>query len=107
MQKFKNDAEVSKYALELGLPSELREQLYQSALLVGMVRDGIASARACVILSETEREKDEALAEYQLTDTLPEDEVDFNVGEWVWRRQTYVIDDTGDGIICFYPLPPR
>ena len=107
MTKFKNDAEVSKYALESDLPTELHTRLSHSALLVGTVRDGIPSARACVILSKTEREHDEILREYRLSDALPEDSEDFTAGGRIWRRQTYILDDAGDGIICFYPLPPR
>ena len=107
MTKFKNDAEVSKYALELDLPTELRTRLSHSALLVGTVRDGIPSARACVILSRTEKEHNKILREYQLRDSLPEDSEEFTSGGMIWRRQTYILDDAGDGIICFYPLPPR
>ena len=107
MTKFKNDAEVSKYALESDLPTELHTRLSHSALLVGTVRDAIPSARACVILSESEREQSEMLREYQLSDALPEDSEDFTVGGRIWRRQTYIIDDAGDGIVFFYPLPPR
>lgn len=107
MTKFKNDAEVSKYALEWCLPTELHTRLSHSALLVGTVRDGIPSARACVILSETEEKHNEILREYQLSDALPEDSEDFTAGGTIWRRQTYILDDAGDGIICFYPLPPR
>lgn len=107
MTKFKNDAEVSKYALESDLPTELHTRLSHSALLVGTVRDAIPSARACVILSESEREQSEMLREYRLSDALPEDSEDFTADDRIWRRQTYILDDAGDGIICFYPLPPR
>ncbi|MBQ7383330.1 MAG: hypothetical protein IJV72_00880 [Clostridia bacterium] len=55
----------------------------------------------------TEKEHDEILREYQLSDALPEDSEDFTVDGTIWRRQTYILDDAGDGIICFYPLSPR
>ena len=107
MVRLKTKKEAQRFASKLDLDSMLREAFVSSASLVEWVREEIPSARACVILSETEREHSEILREYRLTDAFPEDSEDFEVGGAIWRRQTYILDDAGDGIFCFYPLPPR
>ena len=105
--RLKTKEEVRSFASESDLDLTLREALVSSASLVESVRDEIPSARACVILSETEREYSEILQEYRLTDAFPEDSEDITAGGTIWRRQTYILDDAGDGIVFFYPLPPR
>ena len=107
MVKLKTKEEARRFALNSDLATTLREALVSSASLVESVREEIPSARACVILSESEREHSEILQEYRLTDAFPEDSEDFAVGGAIWRRQTYILDDAGDGIVFFYPLPPR
>lgn len=107
MVKLKTKEEAQRFAWKSGLATTLREALVSSASLVESVRKEIPSARACVILSETEREHSEILREYRLTDAFPEDSEDITAGGTIWRRQIYIIDDAGDGIVFFYPLPPR
>lgn len=107
MVKLKTKEEARRFALNSDLATTLREALVSSASLVESVREEIPSARACVILSDSEREHSEILREYRLTDAFPEDSEDFAVGGTIWRRQTYILDDAGDGIVFFYPLPPR
>ncbi len=107
MVRLKTKEEARRFALESDLSTTLREALVSSASLVELVREEIPSARACVILSDSEREHSEILREYRLTDAFPEDSEDITAGGTIWRRQTYILDDAGDGIVCFYPLPPR
>ena len=107
MVKLKTKEEARRFALNSDSATTLREALVSSASLVESVREEIPSARACVILSETEREHGEILQEYRLTDAFPEDSEDITAGGTIWRRQTYILDDAGDGIVLFYPLPPR
>ena len=107
MIRLKTKEEARRFALESDLDLTLCEVLVSSASLVESVREEIPSARACVILSETEREHGEILREYRLTDAFPEDSEDITAGGTIWRRQTYILDDAGDGIVFFYPLPPR
>lgn len=107
MVRLKTKEEAQRFASKLDLDSMLREALVSSASLVESVREEIPSARACVILSETERAHSEILREYRLTDAFPEDSEDITAGGTIWRRQTYILDDAGDGVICFYPLPLR
>ena len=107
MVKLKTKDEARRFALKSDLATTLREALVSSASLVESVREEIPSARACIILSDSEREHSEILREYRLTDAFPEDSEDITAGGTIWRRQTYILDDAGDGIICFYPLPPR
>ena len=107
MVKLKTKEEAQRFAWESDLDSMLREVLVSSASLVESVREEIPSARACIILSDSEREHSEILREYRQTDAFPEDSEDITAGGTIWRRQTYIIDDAGDGIVFFYPLPPR
>ena len=107
MVKLKAKEEARRFAWESDLSTTLREALVSSASLVESVREEIPSARACVILSDSEREHGEILREYRLTDAFPEDSEDITAGGTIWRRQTYILDDAGDGIVFFYPLPPR
>ena len=107
MVKLKTKEEARRLASNLDLATTLREALASSASLVESVREEIPSAQACVILLESEREHSEILREYRLTDAFPEDSEDITAGGTIWRRQTYILDDAGDGIVCFYPLPPR
>lgn len=107
MIRLKTKEEARRFASESDLDLTLCEVLVSSASLVESVREEIPSARACVILSESEREHNEILREYRLTDAFPEDSEDFEVGGAIWRRQTYILDDSGDGIVFFYPLLPR
>ena len=107
MVRLKTKEEARSFASKSDLATTLREVLVSSASLVESVREEIPSARACVILSDSEREHSEILQEYRLTDAFPEDSEDFTVGGTIWRRQTYILDDAGDGIVLFYPLPPR
>ena len=107
MVKLKTKEEVLRFASKSDLATTLREALASSASLVELVREEIPSARACVILSDSEREHSEILQEYRLTDAFPEDSEDITAGGTIWRLQTYIFDDAGDGIVCFYPLPPR
>ena len=107
MVRLKTKEEAQRFASKLDLDSMLREALVFSASLVESVREEIPSARACVILSDSEREHSEILQEYRLTDAFPEDSEDITAGGTIWRLQTYIFDDAGDGIVCFYPLPPR
>ena len=107
MVKLKTMEEVLRFASKSDLATTLREALASSASLVESVRKEIPSAQACVILSESEREHSEILREYRLTDAFPEDSEDITAGGTIWRLQTYIFDDAGDGIVCFYPLPPR
>ena len=107
MVRLKTKEEARRFASKSDLATTLREALVSSASLVESVREEIPSSRACVILSETEREHREILREYRLTDAFPEDSEDITAGGTIWRRQTYILDDAGDGIFCFYPLPPR
>ena len=107
MVKLKTKEEVQRFTSKSGLATTLREALVSSASLVESVREEIPSARACVILSESEGEHSEILREYRLTDAFPEDSEDFAAGGAIWRRHTYILDDAGDGIVLFYPLPPR
>lgn len=101
MVKLKTKEEAQRFAWESGLATTLREALVSSASLVESVRKEIPSARACVILSNSEREHSEILREYRLTDAFPEDSEDFVVGGAIWRRLTYILDDAGDGIVFF------
>ena len=107
MVKLKTKEEVLRFALKSDLATTLREALVSSASLVELVREEIPSARACIILSDSEREHGEILREYRLTDAFPEDSEDITAGGTIWRRQTYILDDAGDGIVFFYPLLPR
>ena len=107
MVRLKTKEEARMFASESDLDSTLREALVSSASLVESVREEIPSARACVILSDSEREHSEILREYRLTEAFPENSEDFAVGGAIWRRQTYILDDAGDGIVFFYPLSPR
>ena len=107
MVRLKTKEEAQRFASESDLATTLREALVSSASLVESVREEIPSARACVILSDSEREHGDILREYRLTDAFPEDSEDITEGGAIWRRQTYILDDAGDGIIFFYPLPPR
>lgn len=107
MVKLKTKDEARRFALKSDLATTLREVLVSSASLVESVREEIPSARACVILSDSEREHSEILRQYRLTDAFPEDSEDITAGGAIWRRQTYILDDAGDGIVFFYPLPPR
>ena len=107
MVRLKTKKEAQRFASKLDLDSMLREAFVSSASLVESVREEIPSARACVILSDSEREHGEILREYRLTDAFPEDSEDITAGGTIWRRQTYILDDAGDGIVFFYPLLPR
>lgn len=107
MVRLKTKEEARRFAWESDLATTLCEVLVSSASLVESVREEIPSARACVILSDSEREHGEILREYRLTDAFSEDSEDITAGGTIWRRQTYILDDAGDGIVCFYPLPPR
>ena len=107
MVKLKTKEEALRFASESDLATTLREALVSSASLVESAREEIPSARACIILSDSEREHSEMLQEYRLTDAFPEDSEDITAGGTIWRRQTYILDDAGDGIVFFYPLPPR
>lgn len=107
MVKLKTKEEARRFALKSDLATTLLEALVSSASLVESVREEIQSARACVILSDSEREHGEILQDYRLTDAFPEDSEDITVGDAIWRRQTYILDDAGDGIVFFYPLPLR
>ena len=107
MVRLKTTEEAQRFASESDLDSTLREVLVSSASLVESVREEIPSARACIILSDSEREHSEILREYRQTDAFPEDSEDITAGGTIWRRQTYILDDAGDGIVFFYPMPPR
>ena len=107
MVKLKTKEEARRFVSKSDLAMTLREALVSSVSLVESVREEIPSARACVILSESEGEHSEILQEYRLTDAFPEDSEDITAGGTIWRRQTYILDDAGDGIVFFYPLPPR
>ena len=107
MVRLKTKEEAQRFASKSDLATTLHEALVSSASLVESVREEIPSARACIILSDSEREHSEILREYRQTDAFPEDSEDITAGGTIWRRQTYILDDAGDGIVFFYPLPPR
>ena len=95
MVKLKTKEEARRFASKSDLDLTLCEVLVSSASLVESVREEIPSARACVILSDSEREHSEILREYRLTDAFPEDSEDITAGGRIWRRHTCIIDGAG------------
>ena len=105
MKKFKNSEDVLEFAQKSNLPTELQEQILSSVSLVQTVLEDIPSAQACVILLDSEQQREELLRECSLNNTLPEINESTRIDNTVWARQVYILDDSGEGIIIFYPLP--
>ncbi len=107
MQKLREEKDVSQYQKLSKTHTRLYKEMLKSVGISKLIRENIALASACVILLDSEEEKNDALAEYRLSGAVPEISEDFISEDITWRRQVYILDDAGDGIILFYPLPPR
>lgn len=101
MKILKSQKDVSECASALKLPAPILAELSKSVSLVEVVREEIPSARACVILLDSEDKKAEILRKHGINDLNAETSEDIDLGKEKWRREVYVIDDAGDGVIIF------
>ena len=60
-----------------------------------------------VNILETKEDCRIAEEKYHLSERLPETQTCITAGEEKWRESVYVIDDAGNGIVCYERVPPR
>lgn len=74
---------------------------------------GVEQLRICgeegsaVIILETDEDCRIAEGKYHLLERTPETQTQITAGEETWRETVYVIDDAGNGIVCFERVLPR
>lgn len=102
MQIFKTKEKVEYYFSEHPLGFEMAKQLFQSVKQIEEVKNsGFQDMKACVILTDSDKELELIYKRYGLSDTTFECKDTFKSGGISWVKQVHVIDDSGDGIIIF------
>ena len=108
MLKFKEQKDVDGYVKSKPLsPAVLKEITTAIGQIQVLVESGFQGMKACVIMSETEKEHETILKEYGLLDRVPEFTEHITDGKDKWQKSVYITDDSGDGVIVFEKLDSR
>ena len=62
---------------------------------------------SAVIILETEEDIRIAEKQYALSERIPETQTQIDTIDEIWFESVYVLDDAGNGIVCFQRVPRR
>ena len=108
MLKFTEQKDVDDYVKLKPLPpAVLKEITAAIGQIQELLKSGFQNMKACVIISETEKEHKTILKEYGLLDIMPEFTEYIPDGKDRWQKSVYITDDSGDGVVVFEKLDSR
>lgn len=105
MQIFKSKKDLDKYVRKKPLPPHILQEISVSISQVQeLINSGFQNMKTCVIFSETEADGNVISQKFGANETTLENTAvisESENGEAKWLKQTYILDDSGDGIVVF------
>ena len=105
MQIFKSKKNLDEYIGKKPLPPRILKEISVSISQVQeLINSGFQDMKACVILCETKADRNEISQKFGADETTLENTAvisESESGAAKWLKQTYILDDSGDGIVVF------
>lgn len=104
MNKFSTASTLLQFILKKSYPDELKKNLVLAMQTVEQCNAGDNNS-SCIVIAESEAERQEVEDWYRLNDFYPETDEYIALNNQRWRKRVYVFGDYGNGIVFYSNAP--